>query len=920
MAELQQLSQERGVPIELLPGKTVHTRKAQSGAFRSRAVICGNYASSTDDDVYAGGTDSTQVRSALKTAALRDWLVMGTDVRTAFLNARRRDESKLVAMSIPSVFKRLGLANDDDVWIVEMALYGLTTSPKDWGVHRDATLKQLTWSRASGTGGGEVKGHFEKSDDENLWRLIETDSNGSRWCGLLCVYVDDWLFCGEEQVLQSALKAVETQWACAEAEWATETKALKFCGMEITVDSGGNGLHLSQSGYEKELLERWQVDHAIDVPQFKINEFNNNGWGERGQLKFQRSQHSIEVFSDIAYAAGSNHRSVQGIAVFFAGSPVAWQSSQQPFVTHSTAEAELVGRATEALLCAMWGEPLNNTNAFTRTLYGDNMAAIGLASGNTCASWRTRHLRIRAAILKEALDVDCQVPGGIWQLLHLKGTELVADGLTKQLLGQAFTKFVEDLGLKRAAKMEPSCTAEQSTVIEGEGNAASAAESGSEDESVVVQSKDGARASVSSMSKPLTSQSGSNVRKRVGASSLPSTAAVASEASAAGPMSRTSRTSPTTSGSAIAAAASSSSTTSGNAVAAAEALGADIALTSVVTARVVAYDLISVKDLATVHGPRHLTGVNYGSRRMVLRKVKVGEGAFVGPNCTMEPGCEVAPAGYVEPLSTVSAGTLVEGRVTGVPAQVVGPADLSRLPSVEEVEKVRRNSAVVALGYWLLLLPKAMMPFMLVVLFRLFLGKNQDGVYDEQHSLDVSLTFLVVAGYRLQRGPVLAGSVDFARPSLDALPPMLIAQLPWLPLIAFVASMVHTILQLLITAVLCRKPPCTYPLTHWRAQLAGLKMSMVLQAAEMLADASIVPAFIRLCGAKMGPGCVMGLQVTLPETLEVGQKSFFATGNILTSVDVDRGQFKVPCITYMGNQTFLGNHNHLPEGLPDTGH
>ena len=32
------------------------------------------------------------------------------------------------------------------------------------------------------------------------------------------------------------------------------------------------------------------------------------------------------------------------------------------------------------------------------------------------------------------------------------------------------------------------------------------------------------------------------------------------------------------------------------------------------------------------------------------------------------------------------------------------------------------------------------------------------------------------------------------------------------------------------------------------------------EAAEMLADASIVPAFIRLCGAKMGPGCVMGLQ------------------------------------------------------------
>ena len=37
-------------------------------------------------------------------------------------------------------------------------------------------------------------------------------------------------------------------------------------------------------------------------------------------------------------------------------------------------------------------------------------------------------------------------------------------------------------------------------------------------------------------------------------------------------------------------------------------------------------------------------------------------------------------------------------------------------------------------------------------------------------------------------------------------------------------------------------------------------MSMVLQASEMLADASIVPAFIRMCGATFGHGCAMGLQ------------------------------------------------------------
>ena len=73
------------------------------------------------------------------------------------------------------------------------------------------------------------------------------------------------------------------------------------------------------------------------------------------------------------------------------------------------------------------------------------------------------------------------------------------------------------------------------------------------------------------------------------------------------------------------------------------------------------------------------------------------------------------------------------------------------------------------------------------------------------------------------------------------------------------------VLQLGGTILLCRifpkvKPPCTYSLLSLRAQIAALKMSMVLQASEMLADASIVPAFIRMCGATFGHGCAMGLQ------------------------------------------------------------
>ena len=55
---------------------------------------------------------------------------------------------------------------------------------------------------------------------------------------------------------------------------------------------------------------------------------------------------------------------------------------------------------------------------------------------------------MRSSFLKEALDGVA--PDGAWKLLHLRGTELVADGLTKPLAGQAFFKFVDDLGFAGA--------------------------------------------------------------------------------------------------------------------------------------------------------------------------------------------------------------------------------------------------------------------------------------------------------------------------------------------------------------------------------------------------------------------------------------------------------------------------------------
>ena len=118
-------------------------------------------------------------------------------------------------------------------------------------------------------------------------------------------------------------------------------------------------------------------------------------------------------------------------------------------MTHSTAEAELVsycegliaGKAAEALVMELTGG-----TAVMKVIYGDNIAAIGLANGTTSSSWRTRHLRIRASLLKQALD-ETDAAGGQWKLIHVRGLDLVADGFTKPLFGAAFQRFVENLGM-----------------------------------------------------------------------------------------------------------------------------------------------------------------------------------------------------------------------------------------------------------------------------------------------------------------------------------------------------------------------------------------------------------------------------------------------------------------------------------------
>ena len=101
---LYEIAEKKQLPIELLPGKMVHTGKAGSGAYRSRAGVCGNYQEVSTEESYAGGANGNQIRMMLRTSALKRWAVAGTDVKAAFLNAPKRNVDKLTAMEVPYVF------------------------------------------------------------------------------------------------------------------------------------------------------------------------------------------------------------------------------------------------------------------------------------------------------------------------------------------------------------------------------------------------------------------------------------------------------------------------------------------------------------------------------------------------------------------------------------------------------------------------------------------------------------------------------------------------------------------------------------------------------------------------------------------------------------------------------------------------
>ena len=149
----------------------------------------------------------------------------------------------------------LGLCKEDEIWMIDKALYGFRESPKWWSVHRDRVLSTARWAADTGSLWLE-----QFASEGNVWAIRHEDGT---CVGHVLVYVDDILVLSDPGIATSFISWIRERWECTGLKEATTTDPLRFLGMDIYAeeDKEGNliGFSLVQEAYIDELLRSHEV-------------------------------------------------------------------------------------------------------------------------------------------------------------------------------------------------------------------------------------------------------------------------------------------------------------------------------------------------------------------------------------------------------------------------------------------------------------------------------------------------------------------------------------------------------------------------------------------------------------------------------------------------------------------------------------
>lgn len=299
------------------------------------------------------------------------------------------------------------------------------------------------------------------------------------------------------------------------------------------------------------------------------------------------------------------------------------------------------------------------------------------------------------------------------------------------------------------------------------------------------------------------------------------------------------------------------------------------------------WDLLEIGDDVTVSQDATLRLVELEDGEIVFGPVQLDAGCTLDIHAGVGGHTRVGRHAYLTPWSSLSSGETIPAgeRWDGIPARPAGHA-----PSVPPLSSKERRLSPRAAG---LRLAAARLGLGLALL------------------LPAEIVALALTSALGVDGP--RATAWLLNPSFDA---------SLLAAFAGFAAVV-TPLTVLMEALACRalgRVPSGVT-SRWSPGYARiwLKTGLVDSGGRWLYGTLFWPAWLRLAGMKIGPGCeISGLIDTLPEMVEIGAGTFCADGIYLAGPKLHRGTVTVAAVR-LGRNTFLGNGVVIAPGVQLSG-
>ncbi len=254
-------------------------RVKSDGRFKARLVAQGYHQRVGIDcnEIYAPVCRMVSQRILLATAAERNWTVMQMDVVTAFLQSRVQED--VYVKQAPGYEARDPVSGELQVMKLKKSLYGLRQSPLNWFNTINDKLQSIGFKPT----GSDPCMYIHGSCEDYV---------------MMTLYVDDILLTGESPATLTRLKTELTQ----QFDIADMGEADQVVGMDINRDSETGTIRISQEGYVRTLLKKFDMEEckAVDTPGVPAQELLKCPKGAT-RLNFEETRKYQAIVGSLIY-------------------------------------------------------------------------------------------------------------------------------------------------------------------------------------------------------------------------------------------------------------------------------------------------------------------------------------------------------------------------------------------------------------------------------------------------------------------------------------------------------------------------------------------------------------------------------------------------------------------------------------------